>query len=293
MNFNLGDIFAVLTAFCWSSAVILFELSGKSLTSLQISLIKNIIGVIGFTITIILMDISFLDFTKSEIATLIISGILGVAIGDLFFLKSLSIVGSGVSAILATIYVPSIFLIANLFFGEEITGKAIVGGALICFAIFIGVYKKQELKKSKLFVKAVTLGILAQVFTAISVLMVKPIMGNHNVVSIALIRFGTGLFITLIYIYCTQGLSIIRKTFNDGFSNWYVISGSLLGTYLSVIFWLSGFKYTLASRAAIYNELSTIMIIILASIFLKESMTKQKWIAIIFAVSGGLIVGIK
>ena len=239
------------------------------------------------------MDISFLDFTKSEIATLIISGILGVAMGDLFFLKSLSIVGSGVSAILATIYVPSIFLIANLFFGEEITGKAIVGGALICFAIFIGVYKKQELKKSKLFVKAVTLGILAQVFTAISVLMVKPIMGNHNVVSIALIRFGTGLFITLIYIYCTQGLSIIRKTFNDGFSNWYVISGSLLGTYLSVIFWLSGFKYTLASRAAIYNELSTIMIIILASIFLKESMTKQKWIAIIFAVSGGLIVGIK
>ena len=66
-----------------------------------------------------------------------------------------------------------------------------------------------------------------------------------------------------------------------------------MGTYLSVIFWLSGFKYTLASRAAIYNELSTIMIIILASIFLKESMTKQKWIAIIFAVSGGLIVGIK
>ena len=101
------------------------------------------------------------------------------------------------------------------------------------------------------------------------------------------------IIITLIYIYCIQGLSIIRKTLSDGFSNWYVISGSLLGTYLSVIFWLSGFKYTLASRAAIYNELSTIMIIILASIFLKESMTKQKWIAIIFAVSGGLIVGIK
>ena len=293
MNFNLGDIFAVLTAFCWSSAVILFELSGKSLTSLQISLIKNIIGVIGFTITIIFIDLSFLDFTKSEIFILMISGMLGVAIGDLFFLKSLSIVGSGVSAILATIYVPSIFLTANLFFGEEITNKAMVGGTLICFAIFIGVYKKQNLNKSNLFVKAVTLGILAQVFTAISVLMVKPIMENHNVVSIALIRFGTGLFITLIYIYCTQGLSIIRKTFIDGFSNWYVIFGSLLGTYLSVIFWLSGFKYTLASRAAIYNELSTIMIIILASIFLKESMTKQKWIAIIFAVSGGLIVGIK
>ncbi len=293
MNFNLGDLFAVLTAFCWSSAVILFELSGKLLSSLQISLIKNIIGVIGFTITIILMDISFFGYTNSEIIILTLSGILGVAIGDLFFLKSLKIVGSGVSAIVATIYVPSIFFMANLFLGEEITKKAMVGGALICFAIFIAVYKKQELKKSNLFLKAVILGILAQVFTAMSVLMVKPIMENHNIVSIALVRFGIGLFITLIYIYVAQGLSIIRMTFIDGFKNWYVIFGSIMGTYLSVIFWLSGFKYTLASRAAIYNELSTIMIIILASIFLKESMTKRKLLAIIFAISGGLIVGIK
>ena len=66
--------------------------------------------------------------------------------------------------------------------------------------------------------------------------------------------------------------------------------GSLLGTFLSVIFWLAGYKYTLAGRAAIYNQLSTIFIIIMAVIFLNETMTNRKWTAVFFALSGVLIV---
>ena len=68
------------------------------------------------------------------------------------------------------------------------------------------------------------------------------------------------------------------------------ISGALLGTYLSVILWLLGFKYTLAGKAAIYNQLSTILIIILARVFLKESMNLRKWFAVILSVCGALLV---
>ena len=44
-NLNLGDIYAILTAICWSSAVILFDLSSRRLSSLQVNILKNIIGV--------------------------------------------------------------------------------------------------------------------------------------------------------------------------------------------------------------------------------------------------------
>ena len=50
MNLNLGDIYAILTAFCWSFAVILFDISSKKLNSLQMSFIKNFIGVLGFIV---------------------------------------------------------------------------------------------------------------------------------------------------------------------------------------------------------------------------------------------------
>jgi drug/metabolite transporter (DMT)-like permease len=71
-----------------------------------------------------------------------------------------------------------------------------------------------------------------------------------------------------------------------------MIAGAFFGTFLSVIFWLSGFKYTLAGRAAIYNQLSTIFIILLAAIFLKEVMTKRKWFSVFLAMSGAIIVSV-
>ena len=293
MDINIGDIYAILTAFCWSSAVILFDLSGRLFTSLQISLIKNLIGVIGFIITILILKITILDFSLNEMFILIFSGILGVALGDFLFLKSLSIVGSGISAIIATIYVPSIFFIAYIFFGEIITKKVIIGGVLISCAIFIGTYKISKTLNQKIFLKGIIFGILAQIFTAISVLMVKPIMENHSVVSIALVRFGIGLIGILIVLIKIKGFVFLKETFNTGLKNLYVIMGSILGTYLSVIFWLAGFKYTMASRAAVYNELSTIMIIVMAYIFLKEPMPKRKCLAVFIAFIGALIVSIQ
>ena len=44
LNLNLGDFYAIMTALCWSSGVIFFEIAGRSLNTLQISLLKNIVG---------------------------------------------------------------------------------------------------------------------------------------------------------------------------------------------------------------------------------------------------------
>ena len=71
------------------------------------------------------------------------------------------------------------------------------------------------------------------------------------------------------------------------------MGGSFFGTYLSVILWLAGYKYTLAGRAAIYNQLSTILISIMAVLFLKEEMTRKKKIGILLSFFGAIIVSVK
>ena len=65
-----------------------------------------------------------------------------------------------------------------------------------------------------------------------------------------------------------------------------------MGTYLSVILWLAGFKYTLANRAAIYNQLSTILIILFAYFFLKEPISVKKWTGVILSILGAFIISI-
>lgn len=67
---------------------------------------------------------------------------------------------------------------------------------------------------------------------------------------------------------------------------------AILGPFLATLCWCLGFKYNLAGRAAIYNQLSTVFIIVLAYFFLKERMTTRKFVGLLLAITGALFVGL-
>ena len=292
LNLNLGDFYAILTALCWSCGVIFFEIAGRVLNSLQISLLKNIVGVLGFISFIILQGDPFPDFIEQEYLILIISGIIGVAIGDILFLASLRRIGSSLSAIVSTGYTISIFILAFLMFGEVISFISYLGGVLVILGVVIGTIDRDLERTSKEILYGVSFGLLANLCTAYSVLLLRPIMDVHPVVPIALVRFSIGMIISAFGILYLNGKLALKETILKGFSNYNLLAGAFFGTFLSVIFWLAGFKYTLAGRAAIYNQLSTIFIILLASVFLNQHMTKRKWVAVSLALMGSFVVSL-
>ena len=292
LNLNLGDFYAILTALCWSCGVIFFEIAGRVLNSLQISLLKNIVGVLGFISFIILQGDPFPDFIGQEYFILIISGIIGVAIGDILFLASLRRIGSSLSAIVSTGYTISIFILAFLMFGEVISFISYIGGLLVILGVVIGTIDRDIKSTPKEVLYGVSFGLLANLCTAYSVLLLRPIMDIHPVVPVALVRFSIGMIISAFGILYLNGKLALRETILKGFSNYNLLAGAFFGTFLSVIFWLAGFKFTLAGRAAIYNQLSTIFIILLASVFLNQQMTKRKWVAVSLALMGSFIVSL-
>jgi len=288
----MGDLYAIITAVCWSSAVILFDISTKNFTAIQLNVLKNFIGVFGFILTIVLFSIPSPNFSQQDIFTLALSGFLGILIADGLFLESLRRLGSGISAVVSTIYTPTVFIIAFILFSETINLYSYIGGVLVLGGITISVFQPpRTIKKRDLYI-GILFGIMANILTAYSVLIIKPIMKNNPVVYVALYRFSVGLFFGIIVNLIKSRTKTIIQKFKQGLTNQYVILGAFLGTYLSVIFWLAGYKYTLAGRAAIYNQLSTVFIIILARIFLKEPMTSKKVIGVSLAIFGAIIVSL-
>ena len=180
----------------------------------------------------------------------------------------------------------------SLLYNETISSQTYFGGGLVVFGIVICVYDIPEKANNKDMFLGFIFGVLAQIFTAYSVLIVKPIMQDNSIVFVALYRFGTGLCATIVILLIKDGYESIVSKFKKGFQDRYILWGSFMGTYLSVIFWLAGYKYTLAGRAAIYNQLSTIFIILLARIFLKESLNFKKVIGLIIAIIGAILVTI-
>ena len=288
----MGDLYAVITAVCWSSAVILFDISTKNFTAIQLNVLKNFIGVFGFILTIVLFSIPSPNFSQQDIITLALSGFLGILIADGLFLESLRRLGSGLSAVVSTIYTPTVFIIAFILFNETINLHSYIGGVLVLGGITISVFHPPKtIKKRDLYI-GILFGIMANILTAYSVLIIKPIMKENSVIYVALYRFSIGFISGIIMNLVKSGTKTVIQKFKQGLTNYYVILGALLGTYLSVIFWLSGYKHTLAGRAAIYNQLSTVFIIILARIFLKEPLTFKKVIGVSLAIFGAIIVGV-
>ena len=288
----MGDLYAVITAICWSSAVILFDISTKKFTAIQLNVLKNFIGVFGFILTIIVLSIPSPNFSQQDIFTLALSGVLGILIADGLFLESLRRLGSGISAVVSTIYTPTVFIIAFILFRESISPQSYIGGALVLGGITISVFQPPNAVKKRDLYVGILFGIMANILTAYSVLIIKPIMKNNSVVYVALYRFSVGFLFGILINLLKGGIKPVVQKFKQGLTNRYVVLGAILGTYLSVIFWLAGYKYTLAGRAAIYNQLSTVFIIILARIFLKEPMTSNKVIGVSLAILGAIIVSI-
>lgn len=288
----MGDLYAVITAVCWSSAVILFDISTKNFTAIQLNVLKNFIGVFGFILTIVLFSIPSPNFSQQDIFTLALSGFLGILIADGLFLESLRRLGSGISAVVSTIYTPTVFIIAFILFNETINLHSYIGGVLVLGGITISVFQPPKtIKKRNLYI-GILFGIMANILTAYSVLIIKPIMKNNSVIYVALYRFSIGFIFGILINILKSGIKQVIQKFKQGLTNQYVVFGAILGTYLSVIFWLAGYKYTLAGRAAIYNQLSTVFIIILARVFLKEPMTSKKIIGVSLAIFGAMIVSI-
>ena len=288
----MGDLYAVITAVCWSSAVILLDISTKNFTAIQLNVLKNFIGVFGFIVTIVLFSIPSPNFSQQDIFTLVLSGFLGILIADGLFLDSLRRLGSGISAVVSTIYTPTVFIIAFILFNETTNLYSYIGGVLVLGGITISVFQPLKTNKKRDFYIGILFGIMANILTAYSVLIIKPIMKNNSVIYVALYRFSIGFIFGILVNILKSGIKQVIQIFKQGLTNQYVILGAFLGTYLSVIFWLAGYKYTLAGRAAIYNQLSTVFIIILARVFLKEPMTSKKIIGVSLAIFGAMIVSV-
>jgi len=146
----LGKAFAFLCALLWAFAVILFKKSGEDLKPLSLNFYKSSISSILMIPVLIFGGIKLLppELLFNDYIILIISGILGIALSDTFFFKSLNLLGAGLTAIVDCLYSPVIIILSFIFLMTPITFIEITGGFLVIFAILVATLKLKEQERS-------------------------------------------------------------------------------------------------------------------------------------------------
>lgn len=291
----MGELYALTCAIIWACAVILLKRSGETVSPFALNFYRVSVSSTLLLATLLIMGEPLLraDVTLSDYLILILSGIIAIGISDTLFHMSLNMVGAGISAIVDCLYSPFTVGLAWLLLNEHLSALQLIGMALVVSGMIAAAgHTPAPGASRRQIILGVVWGVLAMFTLALGIVIAKPVLEHTPVIWATTVRqlgcLAALLPIAVVSPKRREHLAVIRPN-----RDWrFMLPGAILGSYLSLIFWIAGMKYVEVGVAAILNQSSTIYVLILAAIFLREPFTRRKAVASLVALAGILLVTI-
>lgn len=274
-------------------AVILFRRSGETLPAFELNLFKNVLAVALMVPTILIFHgLSWPGYSGSQWVIVLVSGVIGIAVADTWYLRALNLMGASRTGVVAMLYSPMVILLSSLFLAEALRPVQYLGFLLVLGGILLVTWRRNRQDVS---LRALRLGVAygagSVALMAIGVVMVKPVLEQHEFLWTVGLRLLAGAVGMLIFVTLARGWSRMMIHYRSPQPWGTVILASVLGSYLSMILWLAGYKLTDASIASVLNETAGAFIVLFAWLFLREEMNAKRLMGVLLAFAGvGVVV---
>ncbi len=274
----IGELFALLSPLAWSFAVILFRKTGEHVPAVALTVFKNSAAIVLYLLTFLAFGaVGPVQVSWHDYALLLGSGVIGIALADTLFFLCLNRVGASKQAIINTAYSPPIIFLSVIFLGERLTAWQVFGVCLILGAVFsVSTSSKSGTgERPRALVSGVLLGLGACLAQAISIVMIKPYMADWPLLWMTTWRIAGGLLATLLILPALPASQRSLRSLRNARVWKFMVPAVFIGTYVSLLLWMGGFKYADASVASALNQTSTLFTFLLAVVILKEPVTKR------------------
>lgn len=288
----MGEIFALACALVWAFAVILFKKSGETVAPFALNLFRVGVSSLLFTLALVLLGRPvFNQAPLGDYVILMLSGVIAIAISDTLFHMCLNRVGAGLNAIVDTLYSPFIILFAYFMLGERLRWEQFLGMILIIGGVILASRTRLPANLTRRdLVIGMLLGVGAMATLGFGIVLAKPVLERSDILWATAVRQFGSLIALVAVALILPGRRSRWSVFRPHPAWKFTLPGTFLGSFLALILWISGMKFTTAGSASILNQTSTIYILILASVFLKEPFTRRKLMATVMALGGILLV---
>jgi drug/metabolite transporter (DMT)-like permease len=285
----LGISMALGTALVWSTAVLLLR-GGVAVGPFQTNLFKNAVGsvLIALTLAFTGWD-ALLAISADDVAMLVVSGVLGIAIGDILFLAALERLGASWMAIIDCAYAPTVVVIAVLWLGEPVGPTFALGATLVAGGLLVASWRRGV---DEPVTSGILLGLASIVVVAVGVVIAKPALGRSGLVAATAVRLFAGLLGQVVVQLPSERGRRAFAVFANPLAWRTLLPAAVLGTWLSMILWLGGIKYIEASTAAVLNQTATIFTLLGARFVLLEPVPARRWLGAAIAAAGAVVVAI-
>lgn len=288
----MGEFFSVACAAAWAMAVVLFRRSGETLPAFELNLFKNLLGVALLIPTVLLTEgWSLPGYSPSTWLVVAVSGIVGIAIADTWYLRALNLMGAARTGVTASLYSPFVILLSIGFLGESLALWQLAGFVLVLAGILLVTWRTNRMDVSMRALKlGVAYGAGAVLLMAIGVVMVKPVLEGEDFFWTVLVRLAAGTVAMLALVGVAGSGRAVWARYREPQPWGTVVLASFLGTYLSMILWLAGYRLTDASIASVLNETAAAFIVLFSWLVLKEELSRRRIFGVLLTFAGVSVI---
>ncbi len=268
---HFGEIASLLTAVFWTVTAMSFEAAGKRVGALSLNLIRLFIGFTFLTIYSYFSRGLILptDANGEQWFWLLLSGVIGFVLGDLFLFQAFILIGARISMLIMSLVPPLTAIIGWMTLGEVLTAKEFLGMGITMSGIAMVMFlrKKPHVEKpKKAFKISVTLtGVLlafgGAVGQAAGLVLSKKGMGDYNAFAATQIRIIAGMVGFTIVITVAKRWGRVMQGLRNGTAMKFMTVGSLFGPFLGVSFSLLAVQYIETGIAATIMSIVPVLII--------------------------------
>ncbi len=129
----VGEGAALLAAFLWAAATLMFGKLGRQLSPLLLNMVKGVCAIAMMMITLVVQaqispNLAMLpSLPKASVIFLLLSGALGIGLGDTAYFSAINTLGARRALLLETLAPPIAALLAWLFLFEQLSLGAVIG----------------------------------------------------------------------------------------------------------------------------------------------------------------------
>ncbi|MBE0570114.1 MAG: DMT family transporter [Ignavibacteriaceae bacterium] len=290
----IGEISALATAFCWSITSYAFTNASRRVGAIQVNIDRMAFASILLFVIISVFGIN-LTLTFNQISNLVISGILGLVLGDSFLFKSFQMIGARLGIIIMAAVPVLSTILAYFFLNEIISYLGMFGMVLTIAGILIVVLEKKSAEQNNIPFNRLGIfyGFLGAFGQATGLIFAKYAFqgGELNGFAASFIRLFSASLIILplaaIFRRYKNPFSIYSK---DRYSAKVILIGTVFGPVLGITGSLIAIAYAKVGIASTLMATMPIIMLPISRFYFKEKLDWKAIIGAFVAVVGAAII---
>ena len=287
---GIGELAAISAAIVWASSTILYKRFSHHLSPLQLNVSKGIIACALMLLILLIMPTSPLPQLASSWAWLIVSGILGIAIGDSAYFAALRNIGPARTLVIESL-APAIAGVLNIvLLGVWLNSLAWLGIFITTMGVLIAIKPKHPLPsvEQSIYIKGVAFALIAATCQAAGMVMSKGAMNAEQIDSLwaAFIRLFSGTLAVACVVAILKDQHLKQAITLQGISQkHWLFAAVFFGTFIGLWLQLISVKHTDPAIAQTIFATAPLMVMTIAALR-KEPITKNMIIGGLIAFSG-------